>query len=95
MGSAILLWSMAMIVLEIIENRFPWRSFALEWLVAAALIVAYIVACLGTANAAGASSPINALGPQIVLSILLYPAIARLVAALDRFRLIPFVELAR
>ena len=26
-GSAILLWSLAMIVIELIETRFPWRGF--------------------------------------------------------------------
>jgi rod shape-determining protein MreD len=90
MGSGILLWSAAMIVLEAIEARFPWRSFALEWLVASALIVAYILACLGAANAAGAGTPATVLAPQAIVSVLAYPIVGRVVAALDRFRLIPF-----
>ena len=95
MGSAVLLWSLVMIILEAIETRFPWRSFALEWLLAAALILAYVAACLLTAHAAGGSAPFAVLAPQAVLSVLIYPAIARVVAGLDRFRLIPFVELGR
>jgi rod shape-determining protein MreD len=91
MGSAILLWSMVMIVLDAIEARFPWRNFALEWLVASALIVVYVVACLAAASAVGARAPIAVLAPQIVVSVLVYPIVGRLVAALDRFRLIPFV----
>lgn len=95
LGSAILLWSLAMIVLELIELRFPWRNFALEWLVATALIVVYVVGSLGAANAAGGNTPIAVLAPQIILSVLVYPFVGRIVAALDRFRLIPFVDMSR
>jgi rod shape-determining protein MreD len=93
MGSGILLWSAAMIVLDAIEARFPWRDFAMEWLVAAALIVVYVIACLGTANIAGAHTPLAVLPPQIVLTVLVYPVVGRIVAALDRFRLIPIMDL--
>ncbi len=37
-GSAMLLWSLAMILLELVEARFPWRNFLLDWLVSAVLI---------------------------------------------------------
>ena len=94
-GSAILLWSLAMIVLEAIELRLPWRSFALEWLVASGLIVTYILASLGVANATGGHAPVAVLAPQIVLAVLFYPFVGRIVAALDRFRLIPFVDMSR
>ena len=92
MGSAILLWSVTMIVLDAIEARFPWRSFMLEWLLAAVLIVIYALASLGAANAAGASAPVAILAPQVILAVLLYPVIGRIVALLDRFRLIRFLE---
>ena len=95
MGSAILLWSLAMVVLDLIELRFPWRSFALEWLLATGFIIVYVVAGLGAANAAGGHTPITVLAPQVILSVLLYPFVARIVALLDRFRLIPFVDTNR
>lgn len=95
LGSAILLWSIAMIVLELIELRFPWRNFALEWAVATALIVVYIVAALGAANAGGGSAHIAFLAPQIILAVLVYPFVGRVVAGLDRFRLIPFLDMSR
>ncbi|MDR2858378.1 MAG: rod shape-determining protein MreD [Novosphingobium sp.] len=93
MGSAIMLWSVTMIVLDVIEARFPWRSFALEWLIATALILIYILVCLGTANLAGAAAPIGVLMPQALVSVLLYPIAGRIVAALDRFRLIPIMDI--
>lgn len=94
LGSAILLWSVAMIVLEVIELRFPWRNFALEWLLATALIVAYIVLSLGAANAAGGNAPLVVLAPQVILSVLLYPFVGRIVALLDRLRLAPIMDMS-
>ena len=41
MGNAVFLWSLAVIVLDVVEARLPWRSFLVEWLVAIGLIVAY------------------------------------------------------
>ena len=90
-GSAVLLWSLAVIALELIEARVPWRNFLTEWLVAVGLILAYIILCLGLANLAGAGAHVRIILPQIVISILSYPVVGRLVAVVDRFRLIPFL----
>jgi len=92
-GSAVLLWSLAAIVLDEIEERLPWRNFLTEWLVAMALILAYIVLSLFIANIAGASTPLHVIVPQIVISLLFYPFVGRLVALADRIRLIPFREI--
>lgn len=91
MGSAVLLWSIAMVVIDLVELRFPWRNFALEWLLATAMIVGYVLASLGAANAAGGSTPIAVLAPQMILAVLLYPFVGRVVAALDRLRLTPLM----
>lgn len=92
MGSAIMLWSIACIVLDLIETRLPWRNFAIEWLMASGLIAAYIGLSVGLANIAGASTHLLVAVPQIVLSVLLYPLVGRIVAAFDRFRLTPIAE---
>lgn len=92
-GSAILLWSLAMIALDAIEARFPWRSYWLDWLVSAALICACQALALVFANAAGGSAALLVIVPQLVTAILLYPLAGRLVSALDRLRLTPIVEL--
>lgn len=92
-GSAVMLWSMAAIVLDLIEARLPWRNFLTEWLVAAGLIIAYILAGLLLANIGGGATSIRVVVPQIVISILSYPLVGRCVAIADRFRLTPFVKL--
>lgn len=88
-GSAVLLWSATMIVTDLIEARVPWRNFAMEWLVAAGIIGAYALFGAALANAAGAATPLIVVIPQIALGILVYPVVARGVARLDQFRLLP------
>ncbi|SFG13207.1 rod shape-determining protein MreD [Novosphingobium sp. CF614] len=92
-GSAVLLWSIAAIALDLIEARLPWRNFLTEWLVAIGLIVAYIVLSLALANMAGAAVSLPVIVPQIVISVLSYPLVGRVVAMADRFRLTPFMVL--
>lgn len=89
MGSAVLLWSLAMIGLDVVERRFPWRGFAHNWLVAAAIVPAYLVLALILTNATGGATPLVLIGPQVALSILAFPIVARIVGGADRFRLIP------
>lgn len=91
-GSSMLTWSLAMIVLDIIEARFPWRSFWQEWLVGSLMVVGCLLAGAVFANAAGGSTPLVMIAPQSVLGILLYPLAGRLVAMFDRFRLLPFAK---
>ena len=86
-GSAVLLWSLAMIALEAIETRFPWRGFWQDWFTASLAIVLYILAAMMLSGAPLTPHQFLAAAPQIVLTILLYPVFARVVAALDAYRL--------
>ncbi|MEZ5696625.1 MAG: rod shape-determining protein MreD [Sphingomonadaceae bacterium] len=89
-GSAILLWSLAMLVFELIESRFPWRGFAQDW--ASASVVTMLV-LLGGAVFSGAQITLQliaGMGPQLLLSVLFFPFVARVVARLDRLRLMRF-----
>lgn len=94
MGSAMFLWSVAMIALDLIEQRFPWRSYVLDWAVASAFLAAYLLLA-GIMAAPRGSLPVGSLlGPQLPLSILLFPLVERLVAICDRLRLRRFRNLA-
>lgn len=86
-GSAILLWSLAMIAIEVIETRFPWRGFKQDWFTAGTIAVAYWLAALMVSGATLTPEMLAVALPQALLSVLLYPIIARMVASLDRFRL--------
>ena len=93
-GSAVMLWSLAAIALDIVETRLPWRNFITEWAVAAGLIALYICSGLALANLAVAKTPIVFVVPQICISILVYPLIGRAVALFDRIRLMPIKDVA-
>lgn len=86
-GSAILLWSLAMIAIEIVDYRFPWRSFAQDWIAVGVAIASYVVAAALVSGGAIGMAGLMALIPQILLSALIYPMVARMVARLDRLRL--------
>ena len=89
-GSAILLWSLTMLGIELLEFRFPWRGFLQDWLVAAFVITAYILLATLVSGGSITGHVLAGLGPQLVVSILTFPIVARLVAGLDRLRLVRF-----
>ena len=93
-GSAVFLWTAAALVLDFYEARFPFRHFLFDWLVSSIMVCAYLALSLIFANAAGASASILVIVPQALTSILVLPMMGRLVSALDRFRLLPFVEVS-
>ncbi|MEO1221613.1 MAG: rod shape-determining protein MreD, partial [Pseudomonadota bacterium] len=86
-GSAIFLWSLTMIALELIESRFPWRGFWQDWFTASFGIALYITAAMIVSGASLSLIVVSIVLPQMLLSILLYPLIARVIARADRFRL--------
>ena len=87
LGSAALLWSLAMIAIEMVETRFPWRSFAQDWFTAGLILPVYLLAAMLFSGGEPSLPMLIALVPQIVLSILLFPLVALFVAFLDRKRL--------
>ena len=89
LGSGIVLWSAAMLAMEAIDNRFLWRSFLQDWVAAGLLLTAYLVLGAGFAGiAAGYFLPL-VIGPQVLISLAIYPLITKVVALFDRIRLLP------
>lgn len=94
-GSAVLLWSGAMLLMEFVDVRLRWRGFLQDWALAAAMIAGYLVLATIIANLAGGAAPLRAIVPQILLSLVLHPMVTTLVAALDRLRLLPLRKVGR
>jgi rod shape-determining protein MreD len=92
-GSAVLLWSLAMIAIDVIETRFSWLGFAQDWLAASAIITVGLILALAIANAGGSSTTLAVIAPQLIVSILIYPLAGRVTWLADRFRLLPIREL--
>lgn len=94
LGCAILLWSITLIAIDLVETRFPWRTFVQDWFTAGLALVLYVPATLLLSGAEPTLPAAIALGPQIVLSIFLFPLAARLVSGLDRLRLTRWRKIA-
>lgn len=86
-GFAIFAWSLIMIAIELVETRFPWRSFWQDWFTAGILVLAYLLGGWLLSGGEPTVHSLIALGPQLVLSILVFPLASRLVSRLDHFRL--------
>lgn len=86
-GCATLLWSLTMLGIELLEARFPWRGFLQDWLVGIVFIAAYLIFAAMLSGARIDIMAIVVMGPQFLLSVFVFPIVARMVAALDRFRL--------
>jgi rod shape-determining protein MreD len=89
-GSAILLWSCAMLAMELIDANLRWRGFLLDWAIAGVLVVIYLAA--SSIIAGGGRDGLVAIIPQAVLAVLVQPLVTRLVALLDRIRLLPLTR---
>ena len=86
-GFAVFTWSLVMLGIEILETRMPWRSYWQDWFTAAMVIVSYLIAGWLLSGGQPTVHSLVALFPQFVLTVLIFPIAARLVAMLDRVRL--------
>lgn len=87
LGQSMALWTFTFLLLDLIDSRAVFRDYWLDWLLSALLILGYTSATWLIARMMGSQASFNILWPQIALSILFYPVVARIVVALDRWRL--------
>lgn len=87
-GFGILLFTLILLATEIIHIRFPWPNFLHDWVTATLLLCVYIIAGAVLAGGGKADIHLQVIMPQLVLSIVLFPLAAHLVAGLDRLRLL-------
>lgn len=86
-GSAMFSWTVALLAIEASERSLFWRDYLQDWLVASAAIGGVLATGYLFALFAGGQAPILSIVPQILASMLLFPAVARLCARLDTWRL--------
>lgn len=86
-GSSILLFSVTMVAIELLELRFPWRSFIQDWLAAGIFIPIYLVLSALFSGANFGLDRMTLLIPQVLLSVIAFPIVAKLVSLFDRMRL--------
>ena len=82
-GTGMALWTITLLVIDAIDQRWVWRDHRQDWAIAVAGMALYLpIAMLMT----GARAPLPVLLTQVGCSALLYPIISRLTAMLDRWR---------
>lgn len=88
-GTAMCLWTLALVVIESFSIRLLWRDYWQDWLIASVAIIAVVAMgwVLMHLSPGGGGGPVRQLLPQMLLSPLLYPMVARMCARLDRWRL--------
>lgn len=86
-GSAMLCWTLAFLAIDFSERSMLWRDYLQDWLVAAAAIAGCLIAGSAFAMLAGGAAPLQSIAAQVMVSILAFPAVARLCARLDAWRL--------
>jgi len=85
LGSAVLLWSLCFLAIELLETRMVYRDFWQEWLVAAVAIALCLLA--GRLIALPRAIPDwPLLAAQIATSVLAFPVAVRAAAWIDRKR---------
>ena len=87
LGQSMALWTLTFLILDIVDSRVGWRDYWMDWLFAAVATFLYIAGGWYVARQMGAAMPFAILLPQVAVSVFAYPLVARLVVALDRWRL--------
>ena len=87
LGQSMALWTMTFLALDIIDARLNWRDYWMDWLFASLAILFYMFGGWAIERMLGSSADLLVLAPQFALAVFLYPVIARIVLALDRWRL--------
>ncbi|MFL6845817.1 MAG: rod shape-determining protein MreD [Allosphingosinicella sp.] len=86
-GQSMALWTLAFLMLDLVDSRVGWRDYWLDWLFAATAILLYSLGGWYIARLMGSHTPYEVMLPQLGLSVFAYPVVARLVVGLDRWRL--------
>jgi rod shape-determining protein MreD len=85
LGCAVLLWSLCFLAIDLVEHRLVFRDFWQDWLIASGAIASCLA--VGRLLALPISAPVDTvLLAQVVISIMLFPFAARIVAWIDRKR---------
>lgn len=87
LGQSMLLWTLLFLILDFVEAQLAWRDYWMDWLLAAAAILFYVSMGWWIAKAMGAGVEYKVVVPQLLLSFLAFPLVARAVLELDRWRL--------
>ncbi|WP_156472141.1 rod shape-determining protein MreD [Sphingorhabdus sp. M41] len=86
LGSAAFLWSVIFILLEGVDRKAVRRDYWQDWLIASTAMIIVLIGGMLIVDFQSNLLRLDLLVPQILLSVLLYPFVARLIGAIDNWR---------
>ncbi|MEO9633902.1 MAG: rod shape-determining protein MreD [Parasphingorhabdus sp.] len=86
LGSAAFLWSVIFILLEAIDRKAVRRDYWQDWLIASIATIIVLIGGMLVVDIQSNILRLDLLLPQILLSILIYPFVARFIGAIDNWR---------
>jgi rod shape-determining protein MreD len=87
LGQSMALWTIIFLMFDLVDSRLGWRDYWTDWFFASLAVLLYTFGVWGITRLLGSQAPFDVLWPQVIISILSYPVVARLVLALDGWRL--------
>ncbi|MDP8993481.1 MAG: rod shape-determining protein MreD [Pseudomonadota bacterium] len=87
LGQSVATWTIIFLACDYVDSRLGFRDYWMDWLIAAAAIIFHTAAAWYIASLMGSSMRFSILLPQLAVGILVYPLVARMVLALDKWRL--------
>lgn len=86
-GTAMTLWTIAFLGIDLIDSRPMWRDHWLDWWIATSAILFCAVGTWAIGAAISGGGLLVPLVPPALIAVFAFPPIARLCAMLDRWRL--------
>jgi len=87
LGQSMALWTLLFLLLDFVDTRLSWRDYWMDWIIAAMAILLTVAGGWYVARLMGSAAYFSVMWPHILLSIFAFPLVARIVLALDRWRL--------
>ncbi|MGS1017557.1 rod shape-determining protein MreD [Allosphingosinicella humi] len=87
LGQSMALWTITFLAFDLLDSRMLFRDYWMDWFFAALAIAFYVTGGWLIGGMMGSTIDLAVLLPQLGASILAFPLVARLVLALDRWRL--------
>lgn len=87
-GQSMALWTITFLAFDLLDSRVLFRDYWMDWFFASLAILFYIFGGWLVSYVMGSTAEFSVMLPQLVASILAFPVVARVVLALDRWRLV-------
>ena len=87
LGQSMALWTITFLAFEFLDAKLNFRDYWMDWFFASLAIIFHTFGSWYVARLMGNSVDFSVMLPQLGLSILAYPLVARVVLAVDRWRL--------